>query len=66
MMTPGEIRPDMRIRDVIALFPSTRAIFERHRLESCCGGVHSIAAAALARGLDPDSVLAEIRHAADA
>ena len=54
----------MRIRDVIEAFPSTRIVFVRHGLEACCGGSHTIAAAALARGLDPDAVLSEVREAA--
>ena len=63
-MSPDEIRPDMEIRQVMTHFPKTRAIFVRHGLDACCGGMHSIAVAALARGLDPDSVMAEIRAAA--
>lgn len=63
-MSPDDIRSDMEIRDVIARFPATQPIFARHRLDSCCGGVHSIAVAALARGLDPDRIMAELRAAA--
>ena len=58
------ITPDMSIREAMEQFPATRPIFMRHRLDSCCGGSHTIAAAALARGLDPDQVLAEVRAAA--
>jgi iron-sulfur cluster repair protein YtfE (RIC family) len=65
-MTPDGIRPEATIREVIACYPATRAVFARHRLDACCGGSHSIATAALARGLDPDGVLAEVRAAADA
>lgn len=57
------IEPDSPIREVIAAYPSTRAVFSRHKLDACCGGIHTVAVAALARGLDPDRVLEEIRAA---
>jgi iron-sulfur cluster repair protein YtfE (RIC family) len=60
MITSG-----MTVRDAIAAYPATRPIFARHRLESCCGGAHSIAAVALARGVDPDRLLGELRAAAE-
>ncbi len=60
----SDIRPEMPIREAIERHPATRAVFLRHRLESCCGGIHSIATAALARGLDPDRLLDEVRAAA--
>ena len=63
-MSSAEIDPNMTIRDAIARFPATRVVFTRHRLDACCGGAHSIAAAALAKGLDPDKLLAEVREAA--
>jgi regulator of cell morphogenesis and NO signaling len=59
-----KITSDMEIRDVMARYPGTRAVFARHRLDACCGGAHAIAVAALARGLDPDQILAEVRAAA--
>jgi iron-sulfur cluster repair protein YtfE (RIC family) len=62
----GDITPDMAIRDAMLKHPATRAIFLRHKLDTCCGGAHSIATAALARGLDPDLFLAEVRAAAEA
>jgi iron-sulfur cluster repair protein YtfE (RIC family) len=54
----------MTIREAIDRYPGTRAVFMRHRLDACCGGMHSIAVAALARGLDPDRLMAEVRTAA--
>jgi iron-sulfur cluster repair protein YtfE (RIC family) len=59
-----EITPDMTIREAMELYPATRAVFGRHRLDLCCGGSHEIAVAALARGLDPDGLLAEVKAAA--
>ncbi|MDE2039768.1 MAG: DUF542 domain-containing protein [Elusimicrobia bacterium] len=60
------ITSDMTIRDVIERFPATRKVFFRHRLEACCGGAHSIAVAAVARGIDPDHLISEIRRAVEA
>ena len=60
-----DITPEMPIREAMEKHPATRPIFMRHRLDVCCGGVHSIATAALARGLDPDLLLAELRAAAE-
>lgn len=61
----SDITPDMPIREAMQRHPATRPIFLRHRLDSCCGGIHTIVTAALARGLDPDRLLAEVRAAAD-
>ena len=58
------IMPEMTVREVMDLFPATRSILMRHRLDVCCGGAHSVATAALARGLDPDRLLHELRAAA--
>ncbi len=63
-MSSQDLRSDMRIRDVMARFPATHAVFARHRM-GCCEGTHTIAVAALARGLDPDLVMAEVLQAAD-
>ncbi len=60
---PG-IGPEMTIRDAMERYPATRAVFFKHRLDTCCGGAHSIAVAALAMGLDPDKLLAEVREVA--
>ena len=65
-MNGEDIFGETAIRDAIERHPATREIFLRHRLETCCGGIHSIATAALARGLDPDVFLAELRLAARA
>ena len=58
------LSPEMTIRDAMERFPGTRAVFSRHRLDLCCGGAHTIVVAALARGLDPDTLMAEVRQAA--
>jgi len=63
-MQPRFITPEMTVREAMELFPATRTILMRHRLNACCGGTHSIATAALARGLDPDELLGELRAAA--
>jgi regulator of cell morphogenesis and NO signaling len=66
MKTPESgISPEMTIRDAMERFPGTRAVFFKHRLDTCCGGAHAIAVAALAKGLDPDLLLKEVREAAE-
>lgn len=58
------LSPLTEIRDAIARYPATLPVFRRHRLDRCCAGAHSIATAALARGLDPEEIMNELRHAA--
>ena len=48
---------DLRINEVIRLFPSTVAVFNRLGLDSCCGGNKTIAEAAFAHGLAVQEVL---------
>jgi regulator of cell morphogenesis and NO signaling len=60
----GRISPDTTIRDAMTRYPATRGVFAKHRLDLCCGGAHAIAVAALAVGLDPDKLMAEVLRAA--
>src|SRR5262245_55439607 len=55
------LSPDMPIRDVIAAWPGTRAVFARHGLDACCGGAHPVAAAARSHKLDLPALMAELQ-----
>lgn len=49
------------VATIVARSPASSRVFERHRIDYCCRGGESLAAAANARGLDPESILAELR-----
>lgn len=58
---------DASVDDIMTAFPSTIAVFLRHRM-SCVGCLmgpfHTVADAAAEYDLDPDALLAELRQAA--
>lgn len=60
----GAIRSDQTVKEVLELHPATREVFVRHGLDLCCGGVHPIAMAAEAHGLDAGKLLTELNEAA--
>ncbi|MEP0841441.1 MAG: iron-sulfur cluster repair di-iron protein [Phycisphaerae bacterium] len=53
------------VGQLVAERPSRARVFERFEIDYCCGGKQPLAEACAERGLDPESVLAELR-AADA
>src|ERR1700674_5464690 len=62
-MPPRSTRPihiDQTVREVSDRYPSTRPIFARYGLNAFCGGNHTLGPAALARGLEPATLLAEL------
>ena len=54
------IRPDALVADIAAAAPATIAVFQRYRLEFCCGGRIPLADACAAAGLDTNAVLADL------
>lgn len=61
---PPHITRDMIVRDVIRRWPATIAVFGNHRVDFCCGGAHSIAQTAAARGCrDLDALLVDLNRA---
>lgn len=46
--------------EIAAALPGATAIFRRHKLDFCCGGAATLAAAAAERGLATDTVAAEL------
>ncbi|MBI4295961.1 MAG: DUF542 domain-containing protein [Chloroflexi bacterium] len=57
------ITRDMVINDVIRRYPTTIAVFNRFRVDSCCGGGQSIDKTATADGVDIESLLKALNEA---
>lgn len=55
---------DLTVSETIERWPATRAVLASRGLDLCCGGVHPVAMAARAHGVDPNILLAELRAAA--
>lgn len=62
--SPLALTPESRIGDLVAARPALARVFEELRIDYCCGGKQSIAAAATSRGLEPSTVCALIEAAA--
>jgi regulator of cell morphogenesis and NO signaling len=62
--TLSDITPDSRIGDLVATRPGLARIFEELRLDYCCGGKQSLAAASESRGLSVTTVIALLDAAA--
>ena len=54
---------ELTVRETLERWPATRAVLVSRGLDLCCGGVHPVAMAARAHGVDPDALLAELRAA---
>ena len=55
---------ELSVSETIERWPATRAVLVARGLDLCCGGVHPVAMAAQAHGVDPEALLAELRAAA--
>lgn len=63
-MVNGELKNlDMKVIEMIALWPETSPVLASYGLDLCCGGMHSVAAAANAHGVNTETLLAELRSA---
>ncbi|MBI4348655.1 MAG: DUF542 domain-containing protein [Elusimicrobia bacterium] len=51
------------VNEVAERHPALKEILARRGLDLCCGGVHPLAMAAQAHGVDPDALLAELNAA---
>jgi regulator of cell morphogenesis and NO signaling len=58
--------PDTHVAAIARQYPSTIKVFQRHRIDFCCGGKRSLSAACAELGLAEKSVLEEVRAAAEA
>lgn len=48
------------LAELVAAYPTAARVLHRHRLDFCCGGEQTLAAACERRGLDPQALLAEV------
>lgn len=58
------ITKDLTVNDCIKLYPKTIGVFTGFKIDSCCGGAVSIAAAATRDGADIDELMAALNEAA--
>lgn len=59
----GAVTRDMIINDVIKCYPETIAVFNAHRVDSCCGGGVSIETTARRDGVDVEALLLALNSA---
>ncbi len=62
-MTPT-ITSGMTVNQVLQQYPSTLPVFNRYRVDACCGGVAPLAVAAAAAGVAVEELLAALEAAA--
>jgi regulator of cell morphogenesis and NO signaling len=62
--THVELECTATVYDLIRSHPATRAVFERHGVDTCCGSRVSVEEAAQRDGLDPAQLCAELRAVA--
>ena len=55
--TKTVITKDMTINDVIKKHPQTIAVFNKFRVDSCCGGGQAIEKTAMVDGVDVEGLL---------
>jgi regulator of cell morphogenesis and NO signaling len=57
------ITTETHIADIAATTPATIKIFQQHRIDFCCGGRIPLGEACARRGIDADTLLAQLRAA---
>lgn len=55
--------PQQTVGEIAAAWPASVRVFEKHRIDFCCGGKLPLAEACETRGVDPAALLEEIREA---
>jgi regulator of cell morphogenesis and NO signaling len=58
-----EITANSNVADIATVQPGSIRVFQHHQIDFCCGGRIPLADACEQRGLDPSTVLAELRAA---
>ncbi|HHT9124314.1 MAG TPA: DUF542 domain-containing protein [Candidatus Brocadiia bacterium] len=64
MPTKGPITKEMIINDVVAKYPKTIAVFNKFKVDACCGGGFSIETTAKKDGVDIEVLLIELNKIA--
>lgn len=59
------ITENMTINEVIKRHPGTMKVFNKFKVDSCCGGAQSLAAASAAAGADVRQLVEELNSAAE-
>ena len=59
----AEITAGMTVNEIITLHPEAVAVFQRHGIDSCCGGGLPLTEAARRHRLDFIALLAELEQA---
>jgi len=54
------ITEDMTINDVIKKYPETMKVFNKHKVDSCCGGGQSIATTAAVSNADIPKLMEDL------
>ena len=62
-MTPS-ISSEMTVNQVLQTYPATLPIFNRYRVDACCGGAATLAVAAAAAGIPLEELVAALEAAA--
>lgn len=57
------VTKDMIINDIIKRYPETIAVFNAHRVDSCCGGGVSIEKTATRDGVNVESLIKALNSA---
>lgn len=57
------IDPRMSVNQIVDRFPRTLGVFNRHGIDSCCGGAVSLTAAAERDGVEVRELLSDLRGA---
>ncbi len=65
-MSGNKIGKDMIINDVIKEYPPTIAVFNKFRVDSCCGGGRSIEQTAMTDGVDVKTLIEALNEAVTA
>jgi regulator of cell morphogenesis and NO signaling len=61
--TPVDDLASSTVGDIARRSPASIRVFQRHRIDFCCGGKKTVTAAATSAGVEPASLLRELRTA---
>jgi hypothetical protein len=61
--TELELDCTLSVNDVIMRYPATIAVFNRFGVDTCCGGILSVEAAACANDVDREALCAQLHDA---